>query len=177
VLTRTKASLPPAVAAAAGAPLTSAPVYALTNLLQGRYDHDRHSHRSHGRDRNPNRDRHRPRILIRTHEYNSNGNRARTVIARPCRREVRPGMPAGDTAPIAGDRPRAGTGAPARNADTTAGRADSGTAGVAAGHPGSATVGTGATPCHPGDGAQGRPRRASAVGPQARTAHAPAPPA
>ncbi|GAA4505623.1 hypothetical protein GCM10023191_061600 [Actinoallomurus oryzae] len=150
MLTRTKASLPPAVAAAAGAPLTSAPVDALTNLLQGRHDHDRHSHRSHGRDRNPNRDRHRPRILIRIHEYNGNGNRARTVIARPCRREVRPGVPAGDTDPIAGDHPRAGTRAPARNA-----HAGSGTAGVAAGHPGSATVGTGATSCHLGDGAQG----------------------
>jgi hypothetical protein len=132
VLKRTKASIPLALAAAAGAPLTSPPANALTNLLQGRHSHHRHSHRSHGRDRN--RSRNRPRILIRIHVYNRNDNRARAVISQPGRRAIRPGRPIGDTDPIPRNLAKAGAAAPG---------ADDAGAGMAAGHPDSGAAGSG----------------------------------
>jgi hypothetical protein len=178
---RTKASIPPAVAATAGAPLTSTPVYALTNLPQGRRGHHCHSHHSPGRDRK------RPRIFARTDVRDSDDDRTRTrtAIVRLGRREVRLGTPAGDTDPTAGNHTRTDAGAPGADdpgegvnsgrpggrstrAGLTIDRPGTVTAGVAevtAGRPGPATTGARVTVDHlggatPGAGDARRPPQA-----------------
>jgi hypothetical protein len=87
VLKRTSASIGLVVAAAAGAPLTSAPAYAQANIIRGSHSH--HSHHSHHRNRNWNGNRHRARIFIRIYVYNKNNNHA-VAIARPEHREASP---------------------------------------------------------------------------------------
>lgn len=95
MLKRTSASIGLVIAAAAGAPLTSAPAYAHANLLRGWHSYH-HSHHSHHRNRNWNGNRNHSRIFIRIYVYNKNNNRA-VAVARPDRRDDR-----GDADPFFG---------------------------------------------------------------------------
>jgi hypothetical protein len=90
VLKKAGTAIALAIAAAAGAPLNSAPAYAQANVLRGWHSH--FSHHSHHRNRNWNGNHHRARIFIRIYVYNKNNNHAVALVARPHRREERPAV-------------------------------------------------------------------------------------